>query len=61
MQGACCFSGVRIYLPALCCRAAGCFSGVGTYMPVTVLQGCRLFKRCRNLFAMLSVAGVQAV
>ena len=33
----------------LCCRGAGCLSGVGTYMPDTVLQGCRLVKRCQNL------------
>ena len=33
----------------LCCRGAGCLSGVGTYLPGTVLQGYRLFKRCRNL------------
>ena len=46
---------------ALCCRGAGCFSGVGTYLLVTVLQGYRLFKRCRNLPAGHCVAWVQAV
>ena len=34
---------------ALCCRGAGCLRGVGTYVLGTVLQGCRLFKRCWNL------------
>ena len=46
---------------ALCCRGAGCSSGVRTYLPGTVLQGCRLFKRCWNLPAGHGVAGVQAV
>ena len=46
---------------ALCCRGAGCLSSVGTYLPGTVLQGCRLFKRCQNLLAGLCVAGVEAV
>ena len=45
----------------LCCRDADCLSGVGTYLPGTVLQGCRLFKRCLNLAAGHCVAGVQAV
>ena len=45
----------------LCCRGAGCLSGVGTYLPGIVLQGCKLFKRCRNLPAWHCVAGVQAV
>ena len=39
----------------------GCLNGVGTYMPGTVLQGCRLFKRCQNLPARNCVAGVKAV
>ena len=34
---------------ALCCSGAGCLRSVGTYLPGTVLQGCRLYKRCRNL------------
>ena len=46
---------------ALCCRGTGCLSGVDTYLPVTVLQGCRLFKQCRNLPAGHCVAEVQAV
>ena len=46
---------------ALCCRVAGCLSGVRTYLPGTVLQGCRLFKRCRNLTSGHCVAGGQAV
>ena len=46
---------------ALCCRGAGCLSRVRTYLPGTVLQGCRLFKLCRNLHAGHCVAGVQAM
>ena len=46
---------------ALCSRKAVCLSRVGTYLPGTVLQGCRLFKRCQNLPAGHCVAGVQAV
>ena len=42
-------------------QGAGCLSGFGTYLPCTVLQGCRLFKRCGNLPAEHCVAGVQAV
>ena len=34
---------------ALCYSGADCLSGVRTYPPDTVLQWCRLFKRCRNL------------
>ena len=34
---------------ALWFRVSGCLSGVRTYLPGTVLQGCRLVKRCRNL------------
>ena len=34
---------------ALCCRGADCISCVGTYLPGTLLQWCRLFKRCQNL------------
>ena len=50
-----CAAGVQLLkrcrnLPAaLWCRGAGCLSSVGTYLPGTVLQGCRLFKRCWNL------------
>ena len=33
---------------ALWGRGAGCLSGAGTYLRGTVLQGCRLFKRCLN-------------
>ena len=60
-RGAGCLNGVANYLPALCCRGAGCLSGVGTYLLGTVLQGCRLFKRCGNLPPMNCGAGVQAV
>ena len=34
---------------ALCYSGAGCLSGVRNYLPGTVLQGCRLFKRCPKL------------
>ena len=47
--------------PSLCCRSAGCFSNIGTYLPGTLLQGCRLYKWCRNLPARHCVAGVQAI
>ena len=46
---------------ALCCRGAGCFSNVRTYLLGSVLQWCRLFKRCRNLPARLCVTVVQTV
>ena len=59
-RGAGCLSSVRTYLPALYCRGSGCLSSVRTYLPGTVLQGCRLFKQCRNLPAAHCVAGVQA-
>ena len=39
----------------------GCFSNVGVYVPGTVLQGCRLFKRCWNITAGHCVAVLQAV
>ena len=42
---------------ALCCRGIGCLSSVETYLPVTVLQRCRLFKRCWNLPARHCGAG----
>ena len=46
---------------ALCCRGADCLSSVETYLPGTVLQWCRLFKRCRKLPAGHCVTVVQAV
>ena len=46
---------------ALCYRDAGCKSGVGTYLRGTVLQCCRLFKKCQNLPARLYVTVVKAV
>ena len=46
---------------ALCYSCAGCLSIVRTYLPGTVLQWCRLFKRCGNLPAGNCVAGVQSV
>ena len=60
-RGAGCLNGVATYLPALCCKGAGCLSGVGTYLPGTVLQGCRMFKRCRNLPEGHCVSGLQDV
>ena len=51
-----CVAGVQAVLAmseptcrALCYNGADCLSGVGTYLPGTVLEWCRLFKRCRNL------------
>ena len=38
----------------------GCLNCVGTYLPITVLQGCRLYKRCRNLPARHCVIVVKA-
>ena len=61
LQACSCLSDVGTLLPALCCRGAGCLSSVGTYLPGTVLQGCRLFKRCWNLPPRHCGAVVQAV
>ena len=60
-RGAGCLNGVATYLQALCCRGAGCLSGVGTYLSGTVLQGCRMFKRCHNLPEGHCVSGLQDV
>ena len=46
---------------ALCYSDADCLSNVRTYLPGTVLQWCRLFKRCQNLPARHCVTGVQTV
>ena len=46
---------------ALCCSGAGCIRSVATYLPGTVLQGCRLYKRCRNLPAGHCLTVVRAV
>ena len=46
---------------ALCYSDAGCLSIVGIYLSATVLQGCRLFKHCRNLPTRDCIAEVQAV
>ena len=46
---------------ALCCSGAGCLRSVRTYLPSTVLQGCRLYKRCRNLPAGHCLTVVRAV
>ena len=46
---------------ALCYSGEGCFSNVRTYLPGTVLQGCRLLKRCRNLPGGHCVTVVKAV
>ena len=47
--------------PALCYSGAGCLSGVRTYLPGTVLQWCRLFRRCRNLPARHRITVVQTI
>ena len=39
----------------------GCLNCVGTYLRGTVLQGCRLFKRCPNLPTRHCVTVVQTV
>ena len=46
---------------ALCYSGKDCLSCVRTYLPGTVLQGCRLFKRCQNLPTRHSVTVVKAV
>ena len=46
---------------ALFFSGAGCLSGVRTCLPSTVLQWCRLFKRCQYIPARHCVTGVQAV
>ena len=46
---------------ALCYSDADCLSSVRTYLPGTVLQWCRLFKRCQNLPAGHCVTVVQTV
>ena len=45
----------------LCYSDADCFSNVRTYLPGTVLQWCRLFKRCQNLPSGHCVTVVQTV
>ena len=54
-----CVAGVQAVLAmseptcwALGYSGADCLSDVGTYLPGSVLQGCRLFKRCQNLPAL---------
>ena len=63
-----CVAGVQAVLAmseptcrALCYSGADCLSGVRTYLPGSVLQWCRLFKRCRNLPAVHCVTVVKAV
>ena len=63
-----CVAGVQAVLAmseptcqALCYSGADCLSGVGTYLPGSVLQWCRLFKRCRNLPAGHCVTGGKTV
>ena len=46
---------------ALCYSDADCLSYVRTYLLGTVLQWCRLFKRCLNLPAWHSVTVVKPV
>ena len=45
---------------AQCYSGEGCMSNVRVYLPGTVLQWCRLFKRCRNLPAGHCVTVVKA-
>ena len=45
-RGAGCLNSVATFLSALCCRNTGCLSRVGTYLLGTLLQRCRMFKRC---------------
>ena len=47
--------------PAQCYSGEGCISNVRVYLPGTVLQWCRLFKRCQNLSAGHCVIVVKAV
>ena len=47
--------------PALFYSGADCFSNVRTYLPGTVLQGCRLYKRCLHLPTGHCVTVVQTV
>ena len=44
----------------LCYSDAGCLSNVRNDLPGTVMQGCRLFKRCQNLPAGHCVTVVKA-
>ena len=44
----------------LCYSDAGCLSNVRNYLPGTVMQGCRLFKRCQNVPAGHCVTVVKA-
>ena len=46
---------------ALCYSGESCFSNVRTNLPGTVLQWCRLFKRCQNLPAGHCITVVQGV
>ena len=46
---------------ALCYSDADCLSSVRTYLPGTVLQWCRLFKRCQNIPAGHCVTVVDTV
>ena len=46
---------------ALCCSGAGCLRSIRTYLPSTVLQGCGLYKRCRNLPARHCLTVARAV
>ena len=54
-SGADFLSNVKTYLPALC------YSGVIIYVPGTVLQGCRLLKKCQKQPAGHCVTVVKAL
>ena len=45
----------------MCYSGADCLSNVRTYLPVTVLQWCRLLKKCQKLPAGHCVTVVKAV
>ena len=49
---------ISLFLPVL---SLNCLSSVRTYLPGTVLQWCRLLKRCPNLPSRHCVTVVQAV
>ena len=58
LQGCSCLSGVKTYLPALCCRGAA-VSGVLKPICQQCVAGVQLFKQCPNLSAGHCTAGVQ--
>ena len=72
LQGCSCLSGVKTYLPALCCRGAAvevvskpicrhCVAGVQLFKSICrhCVAGVQLFKWCCNISARHCAAGVQ--